>query len=83
MTRLPQVLRNVLVENRDGLDGAEAVWAEVAAVEAELKGQGRVLLRSSGTEPYIRVMVEAPTEAAAEEAATRLAAVVSRSLGSA
>jgi phosphoglucosamine mutase len=83
MTRLPQVLRNVPVENRDGLDGAEAVWAEVAAVEAELKGQGRVLLRSSGTEPYIRVMVEAPTEAAAEEAATRLAAVVSRSLGSA
>ena len=83
MTRLPQVLRNVPVENRDGLDGAEAVWAEVAAVEAELKGQGRVLLRPSGTEPYIRVMVEAPTEAAAEEAATRLAAVVSRSLGSA
>jgi phosphoglucosamine mutase len=83
MTRLPQVLRNVPVENRDGLDGAEAVWAEVAAVEAELKGQGRVLLRSSGTEPYIRVMVEAQTEAAAEEAATRLAAVVSRSLGSA
>jgi phosphoglucosamine mutase len=82
MTRVPQVLRNVRVVRRDGLDGADAVWAEVAAVEGELQGRGRVLLRPSGTEPLVRVMVEAPTEEEAASAAARLADVVSRCLGS-
>jgi phosphoglucosamine mutase len=80
MTRLPQVLRNVAVADRDGLDGAPAVWDEVAAVEATLGGRGRVLLRPSGTEPVVRVMVEAPTEAEAEAAVERLCAVVSSTL---
>ncbi len=81
MTALPQVLRNVRVGDRAGLDGAGSLRDEVAAVEASLGGRGRVLLRPSGTEPVVRVMVEAPTEAEAEEAAERLAAAVEKALG--
>ena len=65
MTRLPQVLRNVRVAAA-GPDVAAAVAAEVAAAEAELGDHGRVLLRPSGTEPLVRVMVEAPTQDQAE-----------------
>ena len=76
MTRLPQVLRNVRVAG--GRMGAgevvTALGPEVAAVEAELGPTGRVLVRASGTEPLVRVMVEAPTEARADEAAARLVA---------
>jgi len=82
MTRLPQVLRNVRVADRDGLDAAEALWSEVREVEAELGDHGRVLIRPSGTEPVVRVMVEAPTPEDAEAVATRLIAVVERVLGS-
>jgi phosphoglucosamine mutase len=81
MTRLPQVLRNVRVADRDGLAESAAVWAEVAAVDRQLGGKGRVLLRPSGTEPVIRVMAEAPTEAAAEQAVSRLCQVVVEALG--
>jgi phosphoglucosamine mutase len=81
MVRLPQVLRNVRVADKDGLDGAASVWAEVAAVEAELGNSGRVLLRTSGTESLVRVMVEAPTEAQASSAVDRLCAEVERALG--
>ncbi|HLY81537.1 MAG TPA: hypothetical protein VKQ71_01060, partial [Acidimicrobiales bacterium] len=63
-----------------GLAGAESVWAAVAEVEASLGATGRVLLRPSGTEPLVRVMVEAPTEIEARTAAERLADVVSRAL---
>jgi phosphoglucosamine mutase len=75
MTRLPQVLRNVRVTAR-AADAASAVAAEVASVEAELGDHGRVLIRASGTEPLVRVMVEAPTAAQAEMAAERLVAAV-------
>ena len=81
MTRLPQVLCNVRIGDRLGLEDATAVWAEVASLEAELGGRGRVLLRPSGTEPVVRVMVEAPTEAEAQAAAARLVDVVIRCLG--
>jgi phosphoglucosamine mutase len=76
--RLPQVLLNVRVGGRDrvSLEGVDTVWREVAAVEAELGQSGRVLLRTSGTEPLVRVMVEAPTDDAAHAQAKRLAAVV-------
>jgi phosphoglucosamine mutase len=83
MTRLPQVLHNVRVASRDGLADAAEVWDEVRAVEAELGHEGRVLLRPSGTEPLVRVMVEAPTAEVAAAAAGRLAAVVGRALGAA
>jgi phosphoglucosamine mutase len=75
MTRLPQVLRNVRVAT-GAADAAAAVASHVAAVEAELGDHGRVLIRASGTEPLVRVMVEAPTAALAEAAAERLAGAV-------
>ena len=81
MERLPQVLRNVRVADHTGLDAAAPVWDEVRAVEAELGEEGRVLLRPSGTEKLIRVMVEAPTEDAAGRAVDRLAGAVVGALG--
>ena len=81
MERLPQVLRNVVVSDRDALPDAQPVWAAVRAVEAELGDHGRVLLRPSGTEPVVRVMVEARTELDATQAADRLVAAVTAALG--
>jgi phosphoglucosamine mutase len=84
MTRLPQVLENVRVRDRDALlDDAAALDAEVAAVEAELGDHGRVLIRPSGTEPLVRVMGEAPTPAQASAAAARLVAAVTAVCGTA
>jgi phosphoglucosamine mutase len=80
MTRRPQVLRNVRVARRQ-LDDASALWAEVRAVEERMAGRGRVLIRPSGTEPLVRVMVEAPTPEEAEAACDVLCATVVRSLG--
>ena len=81
MQRLPQVLRNVKGVDRARLADAEELWAEVRAVETELSGRGRVLLRPSGTEALVRVMVEAPTHDAAAIAAARLCSTVERVLG--
>ena len=81
MTRLPQVLRSVGVADRDALPGAAAVWDEVAAARAELGRRGRVVLRPSGTEPVVRVMVEAPSHAQATAVAARIAGVVHAALG--
>lgn len=72
MTSLPQVLVNVRVGERVP-DVAERMADEVAEVEAELGTTGRVLLRASGTEPLIRVMVEAATAEQAQSSADRLA----------
>ncbi len=71
---LPQVLVNVRAERARAT--APDVLEAVAAEEAALAGSGRVLLRPSGTEPLVRVMVEAPTEQRATEVAQRLAAIV-------
>ncbi|PSK99126.1 phosphoglucosamine mutase [Haloactinopolyspora alba] len=78
--RLPQVLVNVpdVDKSRVGVD--EGVTAAVAAAEAELGGTGRVLLRPSGTEPLVRVMVEADTAEQADAVARRLAAAVQAEL---
>lgn len=76
MTRLPQVLVNVRDVDRGALDGADPVWLAVAEVEDHLGDSGRVLVRPSGTEPVVRVMVEAPTLGDAQQAADRIAAVV-------
>jgi len=75
MTKLPQVLRNVRVE-RPMPDVAERLAGPIAEVEAELGSGGRVLLRPSGTEPVVRVMAEAPTEAEAAAAVDRLVVAV-------
>jgi len=80
MTRRPQVLRNVRVASR-ALDGAAGLWDEVRAVEAGFGGHGRVLIRPSGTEALLRVMVEAPTADEAEAAVERLCAAAVRALG--
>jgi phosphoglucosamine mutase len=77
MTSLPQVLRNVRVQQR-GVDVSAAIAEDVAAVEAELGDRGRVLIRPSGTEPLVRVMVEAPTAELADATAARLVAAVER-----
>jgi phosphoglucosamine mutase len=77
---MPQILINVPTRDRDRLPGAEQIWRAVSQVEEALSGRGRVLLRPSGTEPLVRVMVEAPTADEAEKAAGELAAVVEREL---
>lgn len=76
MQRLPQVLVNVADVDRDRAATSEPLAAAVAAAEARLGDAGRVLVRASGTEPLVRVMVEAPEEALAEEVAAGIAAVV-------
>jgi phosphoglucosamine mutase len=76
MTRLPQVLRNVRVAEPGARAAAASVVSAVAAAEAAFAGRGRVVLRPSGTEPLVRVMVEAPTEEQATAVAEELAAVV-------
>jgi phosphoglucosamine mutase len=81
MGKLPQRLVNVRVRDRESIAGAEAVQAAVLAAEGELEGRGRVLIRASGTEPLVRVMVEAPTELEASEVCDRLVALVEAELG--
>ncbi|HTG46291.1 MAG TPA: phosphoglucosamine mutase [Actinomycetota bacterium] len=80
MRRRPQVLVNVRVARRDGILESAAVTDAVAAAEVTLDGGGRVLVRPSGTEPLIRVMVEAETEADAKRHAEAIAEAI-RSFG--
>lgn len=81
MDKLPQVLVNVQVADREAIAGAEAVWSESDRLNEELKGEGRVLIRPSGTEPLVRVMAEAPTQERAQEICDSLAALVRSELG--
>jgi phosphoglucosamine mutase len=80
MAKLPQRLVNVRVRDRGALASAEEVSAAVSAADEALSGRGRVLVRPSGTEPLVRVMVEAPTDAEADEVCSRLVALVEREL---
>ena len=81
MQKLPQVLVNVVVAEREAIAGATAVWEAVEEEGSALEGRGRVLLRPSGTEPLVRVMAEAPTADEAEAVCERLAGIVRRELG--
>ncbi|MGY1807191.1 phosphoglucosamine mutase [Blastococcus sp. SYSU D00669] len=76
VVKLPQVLVNVPVTDRLAVVESDEVAAAVNAVEEELGDSGRVLLRPSGTEQLVRVMVEAPTQEQADAVAARLADVV-------
>src|SRR5690349_9834641 len=76
VTVLPQVLENVRVADKDAVAASPVVREAVAAAEARLGASGRVLLRPSGTEQLVRVMVEAPTAEEARSTAEELAAVV-------
>jgi phosphoglucosamine mutase len=80
MQKLPQVLRNVEIADRGAIDDAGAVWEAVEAENTKLEGRGRVLVRPSGTEPLIRVMVEAPTAEESEQVCERLVNVISKEL---
>jgi phosphoglucosamine mutase len=81
MRRYPQSMVNVTVRERDALPGAEPVWEAVSGAEGELGDRGRVLVRASGTEPLVRVMVEAETEDEARSHAESIADVVRAELG--
>ncbi len=78
VTRLPQVLRNVDVRDRSAVAASPSVAAAVTVAEAELGESGRVLLRPSGTEQLVRVMVEADSYEQAAEIADRLSSVVAQ-----
>ncbi len=81
ITTYPQVLHNVEVGRRVDLDQFDELWDAVRQAEAELGDRGRILVRASGTEPVVRVMVEAPSPEEAERYAVRLAEVVSATVG--
>jgi phosphoglucosamine mutase len=81
MRRLPQVMRNMRVADRDALERASAVWEAVEVESDALEGRGRVLVRPSGTEPVVRVMAEAPSQEECQAVVERLSEVVSRELG--
>ena len=81
MRRFPQQLINVRVTDKHAVAGNGAVAAQIAREDAELAGSGRILVRPSGTEPLVRVMVEAPTDEQAYDVARRIADVVERELG--
>ncbi len=76
----PQVLINVAVANKHLLDDARDLWDKVTEVESSLGAEGRVLLRASGTEPLVRVMVEASEQKVATASAEALAEVVRKEL---
>lgn len=83
MTPLPQVLRNVRVVNRDALDDAPELRRAIETAERELGADGRVLVRPSGTEPVVRVMVEATSPEQAGVIADRLERAVEGTCGAA
>jgi phosphoglucosamine mutase len=81
MTKLPQVLRNVRVARREDLDAIPAVRQVIRDIGAALNERGRVLVRYSGTEPLIRVMVEGEDTAQVEAYAGQIAATIQQYLG--
>lgn len=80
MVEFPQVLKNVRVDRGAQLESAKDLWEAVRQAETELGDEGRILIRSSGTEPVVRVMVEAASESVATGYADQLAALVAKEL---
>lgn len=78
--RLPQRLQNVRIADRGAVQGADQLWSAVEDENGKLEGRGRVLVRPSGTEPLLRVMVEAPDEAECDAISDRLVQVARREL---
>jgi phosphoglucosamine mutase len=81
MTRLPQILLNVKIDSRIDVDSNASIGAAVKAAESKLNGRGRVVLRASGTEPLIRVMVEGEEEELVNRLAHDLADSVRAAVG--
>ncbi|MFA9556533.1 phosphoglucosamine mutase [Evansella sp. AB-rgal1] len=82
MPKYPQKLVNVRVADKHALTNNEVIAAEIDQVEAEMQGEGRILVRPSGTEPLVRVMAEAPTEEMCNKYVEKIVNVVKRELGS-
>ena len=82
MIKLPQTMINVRLQKRVDINGNQAIAAAVENAEVELAGKGRVLLRPSGTEPVVRVMVEGENQDLVDDLAKRLAQVVENELTS-
>ena len=81
MQKLPQRLVNVPVRDRDALGRAQGLADAIRSAALQLAGRGRVLVRPSGTEPLVRVMVEAPSEQEAVDVCDHLVGLVRRELG--
>ena len=81
LKKYPQAQRNLKVREKPPLDSLDEVAALVSATEAALAGQGRVLLRYSGTEPKVRLLIEGPAEAFINEAANRIEATLIKAIG--
>ncbi|WP_026688563.1 phosphoglucosamine mutase [Alteribacter aurantiacus] len=82
MKKFPQKLVNVRVADKHALHDSQVLADEINAVEAEMNGNGRILVRPSGTEPLVRVMAEAPTEELCDTYVQKIVDVVKRELGS-
>lgn len=81
MEKFPQKLVNIRVTDKHHVTDNEKVKAIIAEVEAEMNGNGRILVRPSGTEPLVRVMAEAPTEEQCQSYVERIAEVVKEEMG--
>ncbi|AIE58693.1 phosphoglucosamine mutase [Bacillus methanolicus] len=81
MKKFPQMLVNVRVTDKHHVTNNEKVKKVIEQVESEMKGNGRILVRPSGTEPLVRIMAEAPTEELCQEYVNRIAAVVKEEMG--
>ncbi|MCR6098209.1 phosphoglucosamine mutase [Salipaludibacillus agaradhaerens] len=82
VTKYPQKLVNVRVADKNALHNSSIIADEINIVESEMNGEGRVLVRPSGTEPLVRVMAEAPTVELCDKYVDKIVGVVKRELGS-
>ncbi len=80
MPKYPQVLKNLRVEDKMAMMTNVSILDEIVSIEKQMDGKGRVLVRPSGTEPLVRVMVEAETETLCEEYVNRLLSVIKREM---
>lgn len=80
MPKYPQLLKNLRVEDKMAMMNNVKILEEIVNIEAEMNGKGRVLVRPSGTEPLVRVMVEAQTEKLCESYVSRLLEVVEQEM---
>ena len=81
MSRLPQVLLNVKVDHKEKLSEVKRVWDEIERAESKLNGKGRILVRPSGTEEVVRVMVEAREDREARTVAQAISGIIKEELG--
>jgi phosphoglucosamine mutase len=81
MSKFPQTMINVALPQKIDIDGNQEINGAVTAAEQQLNGRGRVLLRPSGTEPVVRVMVEGEDNALVNQLAAELAKTVEQQVG--